>query len=126
DEPVHACPPSAWYRFRKFARRNRAALLTASGVILAVALTAAVSTGLIWRANQNLQEALKREHPGSLQHPLYLGPQPPSRGQPGPRPQIPRGVPRGPAWLGVALPDAALPGRAGGHPGENGSLRRGV
>jgi len=26
DEPVQACPPSAWYRFGKFARRNRAAL----------------------------------------------------------------------------------------------------
>ena len=24
DEPVEACPPSAWYRFRKFARRNKA------------------------------------------------------------------------------------------------------
>ena len=24
DEPVQACPPSAWYRFRKFARRNKA------------------------------------------------------------------------------------------------------
>src|SRR5262249_21297358 len=24
DEPVHACPPSAWYRFRKFACRNKA------------------------------------------------------------------------------------------------------
>src|SRR5213082_4185373 len=22
DEPVEACPPSAWYRFRKFARRK--------------------------------------------------------------------------------------------------------
>src|SRR5678810_279063 len=29
DEPVQACPPSAGYRFRKFARRNRAAVLTA-------------------------------------------------------------------------------------------------
>ena len=28
DQPVEACPPSAWYRFRKFARRNRAALAT--------------------------------------------------------------------------------------------------
>jgi serine/threonine protein kinase len=28
DEPVQACPPSAWYRFHKFARRHRAALLT--------------------------------------------------------------------------------------------------
>src|SRR4029450_10453859 len=25
DEPVQACPPSAFYRFRKFARRNRRA-----------------------------------------------------------------------------------------------------
>ena len=28
DEPVEACPPSAWYRFGKFARRNRGALVT--------------------------------------------------------------------------------------------------
>src|SRR5262249_21290598 len=26
DEPVQACPPSAWYRFRKFSRRHRVAL----------------------------------------------------------------------------------------------------
>src|SRR5437899_12077235 len=30
DEPVEACPPSGWYRFRKFARRNRARLITAA------------------------------------------------------------------------------------------------
>src|SRR5262249_57806749 len=30
DEPVEACPPSAWYRFRKFARRNTRGLLTAA------------------------------------------------------------------------------------------------
>ena len=41
DEPVQACPPSAGYRLRKFARRNRRALLTASVVALAVMLTAA-------------------------------------------------------------------------------------
>src|SRR5262249_10964907 len=33
DEPVQACPPSAWYRFRKFARRNRAGLAL-SGLVL--------------------------------------------------------------------------------------------
>jgi len=33
DEPVTACPPSAAYRFRKFARRNRAALAVA-GLVL--------------------------------------------------------------------------------------------
>jgi serine/threonine protein kinase/tetratricopeptide (TPR) repeat protein len=36
DEPVLACPPSRPYRLRKFARRNKAALVTASAVVLAV------------------------------------------------------------------------------------------
>jgi eukaryotic-like serine/threonine-protein kinase len=58
DEPVEACPPSALYRFRKFARRNSRLLLTASVVTTAVLLTAAASSGLIWRANQNLHRAL--------------------------------------------------------------------
>src|SRR6059036_3181669 len=30
DEPVLACPPSAWYRLRKFARRNKQSLVTAA------------------------------------------------------------------------------------------------
>src|SRR6266508_3555412 len=34
DEAVQACPPSAWYRLRKFARRNRAALAVTGLVIL--------------------------------------------------------------------------------------------
>ena len=41
DEPVQACPPSAWYRFRKFARRHKAALATAGlvgAMIIVVAL----------------------------------------------------------------------------------------
>src|SRR5258707_12045977 len=53
DEPVQACPPSAWYRFRKFARRNKVMLATASVVGLAVLLAAAVlaaSPVLIGRA----------------------------------------------------------------------------
>src|SRR5207249_2445360 len=36
DEPVQACPPSAWYRIRKFARRNKRPVLTASVVVLAL------------------------------------------------------------------------------------------
>src|SRR6266516_2805045 len=36
DEAVHACPPSATYRFRKFARRNKAALLTVVAVMAAL------------------------------------------------------------------------------------------
>jgi WD40 repeat protein/serine/threonine protein kinase len=61
DEPVEACPPSALYRFRKFARRNKRGLLTASVVALAVLLTAASSGVLIWRSNQNLHQALDRQ-----------------------------------------------------------------
>jgi serine/threonine protein kinase/Flp pilus assembly protein TadD len=41
DEPVLACPPSAWYRLRKFARRNKGRLAVAVGVFLAVTVMAA-------------------------------------------------------------------------------------
>jgi hypothetical protein len=50
DEPVQACPPSPWYRLRKFARRNRVLLTTASVVSLVMAVAVGVSTWLIWRA----------------------------------------------------------------------------
>jgi tetratricopeptide (TPR) repeat protein len=51
DEPVQACPPSAGYRFRKFARRNRRALATASVLALAVLLAVgAVAGSLGWTA----------------------------------------------------------------------------
>jgi serine/threonine protein kinase/tetratricopeptide (TPR) repeat protein len=47
DEPVQACPPSAAYRLRKFARRNKAALAAAAVVALALMLGTVVST---WQA----------------------------------------------------------------------------
>jgi tetratricopeptide (TPR) repeat protein len=47
DQPVEACPPSAWYRFSKYARRNRAALVTAGLVTVALIVGTAVST---WQA----------------------------------------------------------------------------
>jgi tetratricopeptide (TPR) repeat protein len=37
DEAVLACPPSAWYRFRTFARRKKTALAMAAGALLALA-----------------------------------------------------------------------------------------
>ncbi len=40
DEPVLACPPSAWYRLRKFVRRNKGPVLAASMMVLL--LTAAI------------------------------------------------------------------------------------
>jgi serine/threonine protein kinase/Flp pilus assembly protein TadD len=38
DEPVQACPPSTWYRFRKFARRNKKALAVAGLILFVVAM----------------------------------------------------------------------------------------
>jgi serine/threonine protein kinase/Flp pilus assembly protein TadD len=49
EEPVEARPPSALYRFRKFARRNKVTLTTASLVALALVLGTAVS---IWQAER--------------------------------------------------------------------------
>jgi WD40 repeat protein/serine/threonine protein kinase len=71
DEPVLACPPSAWYRLRKFARRNKAVFAMASVVAVTVLLAVAVlatSTVLTARALQaetkakgELENALERE-----------------------------------------------------------------
>jgi serine/threonine protein kinase/tetratricopeptide (TPR) repeat protein len=50
DEPVQACPPSAAYRFRKFARKNKAALFFASAAVIVLLLAVAgltISTRLI-------------------------------------------------------------------------------
>jgi WD40 repeat protein/serine/threonine protein kinase len=58
DEPVQACPPSAVYRFRKFARRNKAALMTAAAIIITVLMAGTVSSGLIWRSNRELRQTL--------------------------------------------------------------------
>ncbi len=46
DEPVLACPPSASYRFRKFARRNKATLASVSLVFTAVLVGAIASVWL--------------------------------------------------------------------------------
>src|SRR5262249_5965259 len=51
--------------FGKFARRHERGLLTAGVVALAVVLTAAVSGVLIWRANQDLHQALESERRGA-------------------------------------------------------------
>ena len=54
DEPVQACPPSAWYRFRKFARRNKAALVAASLVttlLIAAVAVLSVSNGWVPRVS---------------------------------------------------------------------------
>jgi WD40 repeat protein len=42
NDPVQACPPSAWYRFRKLAGRNKGALLAATLVAAALVLAVVV------------------------------------------------------------------------------------
>jgi tetratricopeptide (TPR) repeat protein len=48
DEPVLACPPSRWYRFGKFARRNKQGLVLAAGLGLLLLGAGAFA----WRAER--------------------------------------------------------------------------
>jgi serine/threonine protein kinase len=58
DETVHACPPSAGYRLRKFARRHKGPVLAASLVVLAlVGGIVGTTVGLV-RAEQARKEAV--------------------------------------------------------------------
>ena len=60
-EPVQACPPSAGYRFRKFARRNKGLLAVVAGAALVLVLLAAgfvVHHVAITRERDDKQSAL--------------------------------------------------------------------
>src|SRR6266542_3300754 len=53
DEPVQACPPSAWYRLRKYARRNKGPVIAAS--IISLSLVAGIigtTAGLVWAVQE--------------------------------------------------------------------------
>lgn len=52
-QPVIACPPSTWYRFSKFARRNKVAISTVSSVTAALLLGTIVS---VWQARVAIRE----------------------------------------------------------------------
>jgi WD40 repeat protein/serine/threonine protein kinase len=58
DEPVMAGPPSAWYHFRKFTRRNRTALVTATAAAMVVVAGLATSNFLITRQQRETAKAL--------------------------------------------------------------------
>jgi WD40 repeat protein len=60
-KPVEAGPPSAWYQFGKFARRNRLALASAASIVLLLVAGIAVSTWQAVRAAQERDRALKAE-----------------------------------------------------------------
>jgi serine/threonine protein kinase/tetratricopeptide (TPR) repeat protein len=58
DEPVQACPPSAGYKLRKFARKYRAILRIAAVFVVFLVLAAAVSTWQAVRATLAERRAL--------------------------------------------------------------------
>ncbi len=57
DEPVEAGPPSAGYKLRKFVRRNRAAMITTSGVFALMVMATAFSVWQAYRARVAEAEA---------------------------------------------------------------------
>src|SRR5262249_6128123 len=73
DRPVEACPPSAWSRFRKFARRNSTALAFVTTVAAALVLaTAGLAVGLLAAAHEQAKTA---EAEGKVREALeILGP----------------------------------------------------
>lgn len=58
DEPVEASPPSGMYRLRKFTRKHRKWLGTATAFMLLLAVGAAVSTGQALRARAAERQAV--------------------------------------------------------------------
>jgi WD40 repeat protein/serine/threonine protein kinase len=55
DEPVQACPPSAWYRWRKFSRRHRQAVALALASAVAALALVGIAVALVF--NARLQQA---------------------------------------------------------------------
>jgi tetratricopeptide (TPR) repeat protein len=58
DEPVQAGPPSAWYRFRKFTRRNKVVMAAVGLVAATLVLGAAVSGYFAYQADARAAEAV--------------------------------------------------------------------
>jgi serine/threonine protein kinase len=63
DEPVQACPPSAWYRFRTFARRNKVGLSIAGlGLLVLITLVGGMAVNnWLMRQEQQRTEAARQE-----------------------------------------------------------------
>jgi serine/threonine protein kinase len=68
DEPVRACPPSAAYRLRKFARRNRVTLLTVGMIAMTLVVATVLSIWLALRAIEAERLAEDRLKAESLAH----------------------------------------------------------
>jgi hypothetical protein len=72
DEPVQACPPSAWYRFRKLARRDRRAFVTAAALVVLSAVAALAVRHVQVKQERDAKEAALGEKGTAF---------PPSRGR---------------------------------------------
>jgi eukaryotic-like serine/threonine-protein kinase len=82
DEPVQACPPTAWYRLRKFARRHKAAFVTGSvaaaallvavGSLISGMLVLAASNAKVNKEQEQTQRALEREQDSSYTQRIAL------------------------------------------------------
>lgn len=70
NEPVTACPPSRGYRFRKFARRNRAVLATLAVVSGALLLGVVGTTWQAYHALQQRDRAVAAEQEAETQRTL--------------------------------------------------------
>ncbi|HEY2412747.1 MAG TPA: serine/threonine-protein kinase [Pirellulaceae bacterium] len=61
DEPVNACPPTAMYRFQKFARKHKASLTTAAAIAICLLLGTTVSAWQALRATAAEAQAVANE-----------------------------------------------------------------
>jgi serine/threonine protein kinase/predicted Zn-dependent protease len=69
DEPVQACPPSRWYQFRKFARRNRAAFVSGAALAAVVLLAlAGLAVSNIRISREQLRTGDERDRADKAQH----------------------------------------------------------
>src|SRR5262249_26281378 len=68
DEPVQACPPSAWYRFQKLVARNKGLFLAsaAATVVLVLGVVGLVRTNLRIEREKSEKEAAVAEAEANL------------------------------------------------------------
>jgi WD40 repeat protein len=72
DKPIRAKRPSLWQRAVKWTRRHKT-VVRAAGVVLGLTvLGLAVSSVLVWRANDGLKQALERERQNSYYQRIAL------------------------------------------------------
>jgi WD40 repeat protein/serine/threonine protein kinase len=72
DKPIRAKRPSLRQRAAKWARRHKTVVRAAVVVLLLAVVALAVSTVFIWRANESLDQALKRERLNSYYQRIAL------------------------------------------------------